>query len=88
MFAISFDTLSPIRIFVTLLLVIFCVEAAIMPALDYLDAPRFSEWLEAALDATVPTALSPVFVRRLFMRPLRVALQSETAHAGAVLEVA
>jgi len=79
---------SPIRIFFTLLAVIFCVEAAVMLALDHLEVRRVSEWLEAALDATVLTAVTSVFVWRLFMRPLRVALQSETAHAKAVLDVA
>lgn len=59
-----------------------------MLALDHLDARRISEWLEAALDATVLTAVTSVFVWRLFMRPLRVALHSETAHAKAVLDVA
>jgi diguanylate cyclase (GGDEF)-like protein/PAS domain S-box-containing protein len=82
------EQFSPIRIFVTLLVVIFCAEAGIMLALDHLNVRHTSEWLEAAIDATVLTAVTSVFVWRLFMRPLGVALRSETAHAKAVLDVA
>ena len=77
---------SPTRIFVTLLALIFCVELTIMLALDQLGAKTVSVWMEAAIDATVLTVISSALVWRLFMRPLKIALLSETTHAKAVLD--
>ena len=82
------ERFSPVRLFVTLLALIFCIEMAMMLALHYLFANGTSVWAEAIADATVLTAVTSVFVWRLFMRPLRFALMSETAQAKAVMDAA
>lgn len=83
------ERLSPIRLFVTLLVLIFGIEMAMMVALQYLFVGReTSVWVEASADATVLTAITSIFVWRLFMRPLRLALVSEAAHAKVVMDTA
>jgi len=47
-----------------------------------------SPWVEAALDATLLTVISSVFIWRLLVRPLAFALRSETARARAVMDTA
>ncbi len=55
-----------------------------MFALDHIMPKGTSVWVEAAIDASMLTALTSVFVWRLFMRPLRSALTSEVAQANAI----
>jgi len=82
------ERFSATHLFVALLLVIFFAEGAMMFLLDALDSQRIPVWMEAIVDAGVLTALTSVLVWRLFMRPLKYALQSESARAKAVTDSA
>lgn len=82
------EQFSPIRLFVTLLVLIFCIEGAMMFALDDLLPKGAPVWVGASIDAGLLTAVTSVFVWRLFMRPLRIALMSEAAQAKAVTDTA
>ena len=55
-----------------------------MFALDYIVPKGVPVWVVAAIDASMLTALTSVFVWQLFVRPLRSALTSEVAHATAI----
>lgn len=80
---------SPVRLFVTLLLLIFCIAGALMFVLRY-AFPKVvaSVWAEALIDATLLTIFSSMFIWRLLMRPLAFALRSEAARARAVMDTA
>ena len=82
------EQFSPIRLFVTLLVLIFCIEGAMMFALDDLLPKGTPVWVGAAIDAGLLTAITSVLVWRLFIRPLRFALLSETAQAKAITDTA
>ncbi|MDZ4829286.1 MAG: sensor histidine kinase [Phycisphaerae bacterium] len=75
------DTISPIRIFVIVLTVVFTVETAIMFVVERIDVTRDSRAIIALLDAlTLVAALSPV-LWLLVVRPLRATI----AERGAML---
>ncbi len=80
---------SPLRLFITLLVLIFLTEAALMVALEYVihegEAPL---WVAIAIDATLLTVFISLFVWWLFMRPLNAALVGEAARARAVTNAA
>ncbi len=78
------EQFSPLRLFIILLVLIFCIEGTMMLALDHMVPKGTPVWVEAVIDAGVLTALTSVFVWRLFMRPLRFALMSEVVQAKAV----
>lgn len=83
------EQFSPLRLFATLLLLIFGTEVMAMFALDYLfPNGTLAFWEEAIIDAAILTAMTSAFVWRLFMRPLRFALMSEAAQARVVTESA
>ena len=82
------EQVSLIRLFITLLVLIFCAETVIMFSLDILFPRGTSFWVEAITDASLLTAITSVFVWWLFMRPLRFAFLSEAARAKAVMDVA
>jgi len=82
------EQFSATRLFVALLVLIFCVEGAMMFVLDTPALGGVPPWARAIIDASVLTALASLFVWRLFMRPLRFALLSEAARARAVTESA
>ena len=77
---------SPIRLFVTLLVLIFFIEGAMMFALHDLLPQGTPVWVAATIDAGLLTAITSAFVWRLFMRPLKYALLSEAAQAKAVTD--
>jgi len=85
---IMLEQFSPIRLFVTLLALIFCIEGAMMCALDDLLPSGTPVWVGASIDAGLLTAITSLFVWWLFMRPLRFALLSETAQAKVVMDTA
>ena len=82
------EQFSPVRLFVTLLVLIFCIEGAMMFALDDLLPKGTPVWVGATIDAGLLTAITSVFVWRLFIRPLRFALLSEAAQAKAITDTA
>ena len=82
------EQFSPIRLFVTLLLLIFCIEGAMMFALDDFLPKGTPVWVGASIDAGLLTAITSAFVWRLFIRPLRFALLSEAAQAKAITDTA
>ncbi len=82
------EQFSPVRLFVTLLALIYCAEATLMFALDDLLPKGTPVWMGASIDAGLLTAITSVFVWRLFIRPLRFALLSETAQAKAITDTA
>jgi len=82
------EQFSPVRLFVTLLVLIFCIEGAMMFALDDLLPIGTPVWVGASIDAGLLTAITSLFVWWLFMRPLRFALLSETAQAKVVMDTA
>lgn len=55
-----------------------------MFALDDLLPKGTPVWVGASIDAGLLTAITSVFVWRLFMRPLRSALTNEVAQANAI----
>lgn len=79
---------SPIRLFVTLLALIFGSEVVIMLALDRLFPARAPFLVEALIDASLLTSVFSIFAWRLFMLPLKLALQSEAPRAKAVTDTA
>ena len=82
------EQFSPLRLFVTLLALIFCIEGIMMFALDVLlpkDAPI---WIGATIDAATLTVFMSLATWRLFMQPLRFSLSSEAARARVVTEFA
>jgi len=52
------EQFSPIRLFVTLLALIFCIEGAMMFALDDLLPIGTPVWVGASIDAGLLTALA------------------------------
>lgn len=80
---------SPLRLFITLLALIFLTEAALMVALEHLIHQDGTPlWVAAAIDATLLTIFTSAFVWRLFMRPLNDALVGKAARARAVTDAA
>jgi len=79
---------SPVRIFISLLALVFCFEIAMMFFLHYVLPHGSSIWVQATADAGLLTAILSVFVWRLIVRPLRFALASEAARARAVMDTA
>jgi diguanylate cyclase (GGDEF)-like protein/PAS domain S-box-containing protein len=71
------EQFAPTRLFVMLLVLIFCIEGAMMFALDDLLPKGTPVWVGATIDAGLLTAITSVFVWWLFLRPLRFALLSE-----------
>ncbi len=79
---------TPLRLFVVLLAVLFCVEGATMFALDRLLPHDFPLWATALIDATILTTIASVFVWWMFVQPLRVALAGELKQAKVVMDTA
>ncbi len=79
---------SPARLFLTLLVLIFCIEGALMFALDALLPKGTPLWVSTSIDAGLLTAITSVFMWRLFVRPLEFALRSEAAQAKAITDTA
>jgi diguanylate cyclase (GGDEF)-like protein/PAS domain S-box-containing protein len=82
------EQFSPLRLFVTLLVLIFGTELVMMFALDYVPPEAASFWVKALVDVGLLTVISSLFIWRLFMRPLRLAFMSEAARAQAVMDTA
>lgn len=80
--------LSPVRLFITLLVLLFLIEGGLMLGLQYILPQDTSVWMEAAADATLLTVSASIVAWWLFMRPLALALGSETARARAVMNTA
>ena len=79
---------SPARLFITLLVLLFVIEGGLMLGLHYILPVDSSVWVEAAADATLLTVSASIVAWWLFMRPLALALRSETARAKAVMDTA
>ena len=81
---------SPAQLIATLLSLIFLTELAMMFVLDDWLQPFLSltPWQVAVIDAGVLTALTSLFVWRLFMQPLSNALAAEVVLAHAVTDAA
>lgn len=82
------EQFSPVRLFITLLAIIFVAEAALMVLLPALAPYRFDPLVQAIIDATALTIIASLFLWRLFVRPLRLALLSKTAQAAAIMDAA
>lgn len=83
------EPVSPLRLFITLLALIFLTETALMVALEHLIHQESTPlWVAIAIDATLLTIFTSFFVWRLFMRPLNAALVGEAARARAVTNTA
>ncbi|MFA5914863.1 MAG: hypothetical protein WC830_15055 [Burkholderiales bacterium] len=74
--------ISPIRLFATLLLLIFSIEGATMFALDSLSPRETPSWVSACIDAGLLAVVTSLVVWRLFIQPLKFALLGETAQNG------
>jgi diguanylate cyclase (GGDEF)-like protein/PAS domain S-box-containing protein len=79
---------SPLRLFLSLLALLFCVGVAVMLLADFLFLSRTPAWVDALVNAGLMTAIGSVIVWHLFMRPLRVAYIGEATRARAVLDAA
>lgn len=79
------EKFSPARLFITLVAIIFVTEAAVMLMLPLVLPHNVSALAEAAIDAALLTLVAAVFLWRLCMRPLRLALMSKTAQATAIM---
>ena len=79
---------SPARLFITLLVLLFVIEGGLMLGLHHILPQDSSVWVEAAADATLLTVSASIVAWWLFMRPLALALRSETARAKAVMDTA
>ncbi|MFQ5512862.1 MAG: putative bifunctional diguanylate cyclase/phosphodiesterase [Myxococcota bacterium] len=79
---------SPRRLFLTLLLVIFSLEAGVMLLLPLLLPPATSAWIEALSDATLLTVGSAPILWRVLIRPLRDFAVGESVRASAIVQAA
>ena len=79
---------SSLQLFIALLLLIFCVEAGEMFALDIYLPDDTPVWAKAAIDASLLTIIVTLFVWRFLMRPLGIALEGEAARAKAITDAA
>jgi hypothetical protein len=68
------EQFSPIRFFVTLLVLIFCIEGAMVFALNDLLPKGTPVWVGASIDVGLLTAITSLCIWRLFMRPLQTAV--------------
>jgi len=82
------EQFSPVRIFITLLVIIFVTEAALMVLLPILIPYHIDPLVEAIIDAAALTTVASVFLWRLFVQPQRFALLSKTAQAAAIMNAA
>ena len=82
------EQISPLRLFLALVVLIFCVEGVLMLGLHYALPEGIVVWAEALIDTTLLTIIVSVFIWRLLVRPLAFALRSETARAKAVMDTA
>lgn len=76
------------RLFATLVTIIFVTEAAIMTLLPMVIPPGIHPMAEALIDSAILTIVSSAFLWRLFVQPLRFALMSKTALAAAIMDSA
>ncbi len=79
---------SPIRLFVSLLGLLFCIGVTTIFTADYLFLSRQPALFDAVINAGLMTAIGSGIVWYLFMRPLRVAYMGEATRARAVLDAA
>src|SRR5262245_42155699 len=79
---------APIRVFVSLLILLFLIGMVTIVAADYLVLKRSPGWFDAAINAGLMTLIGSGIVWYLFMRPLRVAYMGEATRARAVLDAA
>lgn len=79
---------TPARAFGILLLLIFLTEGLLMLALARWLPSGAPAWLAITIDVVLLTALSGLFIWRLFVRPLNQAMLGEAARARAVTEAA
>jgi len=77
---------SQIRLFVTLLVLIFCIEVALMFGLQHVLPEDSSFWMHAFVDAGALTGISFLFIWRMFILPLKFAYTGEAARAKAVMD--
>ena len=87
----QYSQYSPILLGITLLVVIFCVELAVMFLLETVVPKSTPIWMDALIDAGVLTAVVSLFMWRLFINPLRFAMMAEasqSSHFRAVLNTA
>jgi len=82
------EQFSPVRLFITLVVIIFVTEVTVMALLPILIPHRIHPLAEAIIDAAALTIIASAFLWRLFVRPLRFALKSESAQAAAVMDAA
>src|SRR5450759_486035 len=82
------EQFSPVRLFITLLAIIFVTEAALMVLLPILVPYHIDPLMQAIIDAAALTIIASAFLGRLFVRPLRLALLSKTAQAAAIMNAA
>lgn len=82
------EKFSPARLFITLLAIIFVTEAAVMALLPVWLPHGLHSMVEGLMDAAILTLVAGVFLWRLFVRPLHLALMSKTAQATAIMNTA
>ena len=82
------EKFSPARLFITLVVIIFVTEAAVMLLLPVWRPHDHHPLAEGIIDAAILTFVAAAFLWRLFMRPLRLALMSKTAQATAIMNTA
>lgn len=79
---------TPARAFGILLLLIFLTEGLLMLALARWLPPGAPAWVAVIIDVVLLTALSGLFIWRLFVQPLNLAMLGEAARARAVTQAA
>jgi diguanylate cyclase (GGDEF)-like protein/PAS domain S-box-containing protein len=82
------EKFSPARLFITLVVIIFVTEAAVMLLLPLVLPHDHYPLAEGIIDAAILTLVAGAFLWRLFMRPLHLALMSKTAQATAIMDTA
>jgi diguanylate cyclase (GGDEF)-like protein/PAS domain S-box-containing protein len=80
------ERFSAVRLFITLLVIIFVAESALMVLLPTLFPYSIDSPVEAIIDAATLTGIASLFLWWLFVRPLRLALLSKTAQAAAIMD--
>jgi len=86
--SMSPEQYSPLRLFATLLALLFLIEGGLMLWLHYILPEDTSVWAQAVTDAALLTLSASIVLWWLLMRPLAFALRSETARARAVMDAA
>lgn len=81
------DSISPVRVLLLVIVVVFATEVAIMGALSTIDTPSYSSAAISLLDALVLVAILSPLLWHLVVRPLRATIAARGALLARTLSI-